>query len=76
MPIQSTPTDRLTLASTHFLISVVVNDNLTNEPTFLKHSNPETLIQLFVEELAHQQTIISKQVCRMYPMMDANSLPE
>ena len=75
-PHQPTPTNCLTLANAHVPISITFKDNLTNEPTFLKDSNPKTLVQLFVEELAHRQTIISKQVWSMYPMIDANSIPK
>ena len=75
-PIQSASTEHLTLASAHNPVSVVINDNLTNEPTFLEHCDPEAVIQLFNEELARWQTIISEWVWSMYPMTDANSLPE
>ena len=76
LQIQSTPTEHLTPTSTHIPVSVAVNDNLANEPTFLEHSDPETLIQLFIEKLTRQQTIISERVGSIYPMMDASSLPE
>ena len=36
------------IASTHVPVSVAINDNLTNERTFVEHCGPETLIQLFI----------------------------
>ena len=50
--LQSAQTSHLMLASTHIPVSTAVNDNLTNKPIFLENVDPETLIQLFVEELA------------------------
>ena len=73
---QSMPMKWLTVVGTHVPWSVVVNDNFTNMPVFLKHQDPEMLIQLFVNELTHWQAIISKQVWDTYPMVDPNSLPE
>ena len=51
-PFQSTQMSHLMITSAHIPVSVVVNDHLTNEPTFLENGNPETLIQSFVEEVA------------------------
>ena len=48
-PIQYTPTEHLTLTSAHIPISVAINDNLTNEPTFLKHCDPETLTEFLLK---------------------------
>ena len=49
----------LMIASAHIPVSIAVNDNLMNEPTFPENSDPEILIQLFIEELACWQEIIS-----------------
>ena len=76
MPLQSVQMSHLMITSGHIPISTVVNDNLTNEPTFLKSSDPKTLIQLFIEEVTHQQEIISKCVWSMYPMRDIDSWHE
>ena len=76
MPLQSAQKSHLMITSGHIPISIVVNDNLTNEPAFLKNSDPKTLIQLFIEEVTHQQEIISKWVWSMYPMKDIDSWPE
>ena len=75
-PLQSAQTSHLMLTSSYVLISIAVNDNLTNEPIFLKNIDPKTLIQSFIKELAHQQEIISKWVWCMYPIKDTNSLPK
>ena len=75
-PLQSMLTEHLKLTSAHVPISIMVNANLTNGPTFLEHSHPETPVQLFNEELTHQQTIISKWVWSTNPMADAGSFPK
>ena len=76
MTLQSAQTSHLMFASAHIPVSIVVNDNLTNKPTFLDNVNSETLIQSFIEELTHWQEIISKQVWSTYPMTDEHSFPK
>ena len=69
-------TSDLTINSQHIPVSVAINDNLTNEPIFLEDSDPEALIQEFLEEIQRRQELISKEVWRLYPMQDEESIPK
>ena len=69
-------TSDLTINSQHIPVSVAINDNLTNEPIFLEDSDPEALIQEFLEEIQRRQELISKEVWRLYPMRDGESIPK
>ena len=69
-------TSDLTINSQHVPVSVAINDNLTNEPIFLEDSDPEALIQEFLEEIQRRQELISKEVWRLYPMQDEESIPK
>ena len=69
-------TSDLTINSQHIPVSVAINDNLTNEPIFLEDSDPEALIQEFLEEIQRRQELISKEVWRLYPMRDEESIPK
>ena len=60
-------TDNLLIDNEHIPVSVAINDNLTLEPTFLEHKDPEVLIRLFVEDLVKRQKNIEKKVKEMYP---------
>ena len=54
----------------HIPISVAINDSLR------ENSDPEALIEAFVKELTHRQEIISKEVWKIYPVVDESSLPK
>ena len=69
-------TSDLTINSQHVPVSVAINDNLTNEPIFLEDSDPEALIQEFLEEIQRRQELISKEVWRLYSMEDEESIPK
>ena len=69
-------TSDLTIDSSHIPVSVAINDNLSNNPTFIENSHPETLIKSFIEELTWRQKVISERIWEMYPMIDKESLPE
>ena len=58
-------TSDLTIDSSHIPVSVVINDNLSDNPTFIENSHPETLIKSFIEELTRKQKVISEQVWEM-----------
>ena len=55
-------------------ISVAINDSLTNEPIFIENWDPERPKKEFVAELTHRQEIISREVWKMYTMIDEESL--
>ena len=69
-------TEDLKINSAHIPVSVAINDNLTNEPTFLENSDPEALIKEFLEEILRKQELISKEVWRLYFMQDEESIPK
>ena len=69
-------TSDLTINSQHIPVSVAINDNLTNEPIFVEDSDPEALIQEFLEEILRRQELISKEVWRLYSMQDEESIPK
>ena len=73
LKIAQTPS--LTIDSSHIHVSVAINDNFSNNPTFIENSHPETLIKSFIEELTQRQKVISERVWEMYPMMDKESSP-
>ena len=75
MAFQSVQTPHLMLPSLHVPVSIKVNDNPTNDPTFLENGAPKTLIQLFFKELAHRQGILSKQAWNMYPINMLTACP-
>ena len=69
-------TSNLTIDSQHNPVSVAINDKLTKQPIFLEDSDPEALIQEFMEELLQRQKLISEEVNNGYPMQDKESIPE
>ena len=60
----------------HILISIAINDSLTKDPIFIENRDPEALIKAFVKELTCRQENISKEVSKMYPVVNRKSLPE
>ena len=74
--LNSHQTDDLTIDSQHIPVSVAINDNLTNQPIFLEDSDPEVLIQEFMEEILRRQELISEKVKHMFPMQDKESIPK
>ena len=60
--------------SSHILISIVINDRLTQEPIFLHNQDLERLIKEFVAELVRQQQITFHEVVKLCPMVDEDSL--
>ena len=63
-------TSDLTIGSFHIPVSISINDNLSNNPTFIENSDRETLIKCFIEELTCRQKFISERVWETYPMID------
>ena len=69
-------TSDLSIDSSHIPVSIAINDNLSNNPTFIENSHTETLIKSFKEELTRRQKVISEGVWETYPMIDKESLPK
>ena len=61
-------TEELNITSRHVLVSVAINDNLTNEPVFIVDQDPENLIKSFVEDLKERQKKIAEEVNSLYPL--------
>ena len=74
--LNSHQTDDLTIDSQHIPVSVAINDNLTCQPIFLEDSDPEVLIEEFMEEVSHRQELIAEEVWHLYPMQDVESIPK
>ena len=64
--INEQQTEDLTICSKHVPLSVAVNDNLTNTPTFLVDKDPEKLIAKFVKELIKRQPNNAEKVEMLY----------
>ena len=60
----------------HILISVAINDSLTEKLIFIQNSDPEILLEEFVKELIRRQDLIYEEVQKTYLMEDVDSLPE
>ena len=65
--INEQQTEDLTINSKHVPLSVAINDNLTNTPTFLVDKDPEKLIAKFVKELIKRQGGIVEKVEMLFP---------
>ena len=50
--------------------------NLTNQPSFYEHQDPEQLIIKFIKDIKARQETIAKKMWEMYPMIDLDSLPK
>ena len=69
-------TEELTITSRHVPVSVAINDNLTNEPSFIVDEEPEYLINLFMEDLMERQEKIAKEVKSLYPFPESGQIDE
>ena len=56
---------------------VLLNNSLSERPTFIEHEDPEILVQRFVEELERRRALIVEEVRRMNPILpeDVIKLP-
>ena len=66
----------LTFINKHIPVSIAIDDNFTNKPTFLVNSNPEELVKDFISDLEHRQKTISEKIRKKYPMPDKDSIPK
>ena len=64
-------TEELTITSRHVPVSVAINDNLTNEPSFIVHEYPEYLVYFFMSDLMERQEKIAKKVNSLYPFPES-----
>ena len=55
-------TEELTITSRHVPVSVAINDNLTNEPSFYADEDPACLINTFMADLTERQEKIADEV--------------
>ena len=69
-------TEELTITSRHVPVSVAINDNLTNEPSFIVHEEPGGLINLFMEDVMERQEKIAKEVKSLYPFPESGQIDE
>ena len=64
-------TEELTITSRHVPVSVAINDNLTNEPSFIVHKYTEYLVYFFMSDLMERQEKIAKKVNSLYPFPES-----
>ena len=64
-------TEELTITSKHVPVSVALNDNLTNEPSFIVDEDPENLINSFMEDLMERHRKIAEEVNSLYPLPES-----
>ena len=69
-------TEELTIASRHVPVSVAINDNLTNEPSFIVHEDPDYLGLFFMSELMERQEKIADEVRSSYPWPESGTINE
>ena len=70
--INEPQTEELTITSKHVPVSVVINDNLSNEPVFIVDQDPENLINSFMEDLQERQIKIAQVVESLYPQPESD----
>ena len=69
-------TEELTITSKHIPVSVAINDNLTNEPSFIVDEEPENLINIFMQDLMERQGKIAEEVNSLYPLPESGEIDE
>ena len=69
-------TEELTITSRHVPVSVAINDNLTNEPSFYADEDPACLINTFMADLTERQEKIADEVCSLYPWPESGTIDE
>ena len=74
--MNETQTEELTITSKHIPVSVAINDNLTNEPSFIVDEEPENLINIFMQDLMERQGKIAEEVNSLYPLPESGEIDE
>ena len=74
--MNETQTEELTITSRHVPVSVAINDNLTNEPSFFVYEEPENLTNIFMQDLMERQEKIAKEVNSLYPFPESGEINE
>ena len=69
-------TEELTITSRHVPVSVAINDNLTNEPSFYAGEDPAYLINDFMADLVERQEKIADEVRSLYPWPESSTIDE
>ena len=69
-------TEELTITSRHVPVSVAINDNLTNEPSFYADEDPVYLINDFMADLVERQEKIADEVRSLYPWPESGTIDE
>ena len=69
-------TEELTVTSRHVPVSVAINDNLTNEPSFYADEDPACLINTFMADLTERQEKIADEVRSLYPWPKSGTIDE
>ena len=69
-------TEELTITPKHIPVSVAINDNLTNEPSFIVDEEPENLINIFMQDLMERQGKIAEEVNSLYPLPESGEIDE
>ena len=69
-------TEELTITSRHVPVSVAINDNLTNEPSFYADEDPAYLINDFMADLTERQEKIADEVRSLYPWPESGTIDE
>ena len=60
--INEKQTDELTITAKHIPVSVAINDNLTQKPSFIVEEDPKELIRRFDDELLKRASAIENEV--------------
>ena len=74
--MNETQTEELTITSRHVPVSAAINDNLTNEPSFIVDEEPENLINIFMQDLMERQGKIAEEVNSLYPLPESGEIDE
>ena len=74
--MNETQTEELTITSRHVPVSVAINDNLTNEPSFIVDEDPKNLSNLFMQDVMERQEKIAKEVNSLYPFPESGESDE
>ena len=69
-------TEELTITSKHIPVSVAINDNLTNKPSFIVDEEPGNLINIFMQDLMERQGKIAEEVNSLYPLPESGEIDE
>ena len=69
-------TEELTITARHVPVSVAINDNLTNEPSFIVHEDPDYFVPFFMSELMERQEKIADEVRSSHPLPESGTIDE